>query len=232
MTDRIIRLIDGAERRLATSGSSAAKAINTVMAREAPQEVSIEQVPAFSDDWLALAFTKRHGDDLRYCALWGKWLHWDGTRWKVDETRKIFDLVRKIIREVAVECNDLKASKQMASSKTVAAVKTMAESDRQHATHSDEWDTDLWLLNTPTCTVDLRTGEKREHSQADYITRIAAVGPGGECPNWQAFLDRVTDGNKELQAYLQRVVGYALTGMTTEHALFFLYGNSANGKWV
>jgi putative DNA primase/helicase len=203
------------------------------MARtHAPPEPSIDQVPAFSDDWLALAFTKRHADDLRYCALWGKWLCWDGARWEIDETKKIFDFVRKNIREVAVECNDLKASKQMASSKTVAAVKTMAESDRKHATHSDEWDADPWLLNTPTCTVDLRTGEKREHSQADYITRITSVGPGGECPNWLAFLDRVTDGNKELQAYLQRVVGYALTGTTSEHALFFLYGTGANGKSV
>jgi len=80
------------------------------MARtHAPPEPSIEQVPAFSDDWLALSFTKRHGDDLRYCALWGKWLYWDGARWEIDETKKIFDFVRKIIREVAVECNDLKA---------------------------------------------------------------------------------------------------------------------------
>jgi putative DNA primase/helicase len=215
------------------SSAAAASAICVVVARDkAPPEPSIEQIPAFSDDWLALAFTKRHANDLRYCALWGQWLCWDGARWKIDETRKIFDLVRKIIREIAVECNDLKVAKQIASSKTVAAVKTMAESDRQHATHSDQWDADLWLLNTPTCTVDLRTGEKRGHSKNDYITRIAAVGPGGECPNWHAFLDRITDGNKELQAYLQRVVGYALTGMTTEHALFFLYGTGANGKSV
>jgi putative DNA primase/helicase len=234
--DTIVHFVDKAERaerRLATSRSSAAEAIRTVIARtEAPPEPTIDQVPAFSDDWLALSFTARHGHDLRYCALWGKWLHWDGTRWEVDETKKIFDLVRKLLREVAVECNDLKASKQIASSKTVAAVKTMAESDRQHATHSDDWDADLWLLNTPTCTVDLRTGEKREHSQGDYITRITSVGPGGECPNWLAFLDRVTAGNKDLQSFLQRVVGYALTGTTIEHALFFLYGTGANGKSV
>jgi putative DNA primase/helicase len=231
--ESIVRLVDGAARRLATSTSSAAQAINTVMARDkAPPEPSIDQVPAFSEDWLALAFTKRHAEDLRFCALWGKWLHWDGARWKIDETKMIFDLVRKLIREVAVECNEPRVSKQMASSKTVAAVKTMAESDRQHATHSDEWDADLWLLNTPTCTVDLRTGEKREHSKNDYITRIAAVGPGDERPNWRAFLERITAGDKELQAFLQRVVGYALTGTTAEHALFFLYGTGANGKSV
>ena len=126
--DNIINLIDKAEKRIATGASSAAKAITVVMARaKAPPEPSIDQVPAFSDDWLALGFTRRHGNDLRYCALWGKWLCWDGARWKIDETKTIFDFVRKIIREVAIECNEPKVSKQMASSKTVAAVKTMAE---------------------------------------------------------------------------------------------------------
>ena len=139
--DTIVHLVDKTQRRLATSTSSAAKAISIVMARDkAPPEPSIDRVPAFSDDWLALAFTKRHGADLRYCALWGKWLCWDGARWKIDETKRIFDFVRKIIREVAVECNEPNVSKQMASSRTVAAVKVMAESDLQHATHSDQWD--------------------------------------------------------------------------------------------
>jgi putative DNA primase/helicase len=234
--DTIVQFIDKAdtaEKRRATSLSSAIAAVRTVMARtEAPPEPSIDQVPAFSDDWLALSFTKRHGNVLRYCALWGQWLCWDGERWKIDETKKIFDLVRKLLREIAVECNDLKASKQVASSKTVAAVKTMAESDREHATHSDDWDADLWLLNTPTCTVDLRTGVKRDHDQDDYITRVTSVGPGGECPTWLSFLDRVTGGNKDLQSFLQRVVGYAITGATIEHALFFLYGTGANGKSV
>ena len=157
--DTIVHLVDTAKRRLATSPSSAAEAISTVMARDkAPPEPSIEQVPAFSDDWLALAFTKRHANDLRYCALWGKWLCWDAARWKIDETKRIFDFVRKIIREVAVECNDMKASKQMASTKTVAAVKTMAEWIGNMRRTSDQWDADLWLLNTPTGTVDLRTG--------------------------------------------------------------------------
>src|SRR5215470_11535985 len=92
--DNIVRMIADA-----APTSSAAAAISIVVARDAaPPEPSIEQVPAFSDDWLALAFTKRHGKDLRYCALWGKWLVWDGTRWEIDETKKIFDLVRKIVR--------------------------------------------------------------------------------------------------------------------------------------
>jgi putative DNA primase/helicase len=47
---------------------------------------------------------------------------------------------------------------------------------------------------------------------------------------WDAFLERVTNNEVTLQQYLQRVAGYSLTGLTREHALFFLYGKGANGK--
>src|SRR5215831_2607723 len=71
----------------------------------------------------------------------------------------------------------------------------------------------------------------REHRAEDLITRITAVAPSKDaCPLWHAFLDRVTGGDRALQQYLQRVCGYALTGSTREHALFFLWGTGANGK--
>jgi P4 family phage/plasmid primase-like protien len=64
------------------------------------------------------------------------------------------------------------------------------------------------------------------------MTKITTASPNGDCPTWQKFLATVTAGDAELQAYLRRVVGYGLTGVTTEHALFFLYGTGANGKSV
>jgi putative DNA primase/helicase len=81
-------------------------------------------------------------------------------------------------------------------------------------------------------TYDLKTGLARPHNREDYITKCTAVVAGGDCPMWLAFLDRVTAGDKELQAYLQRMAGYCLTGVTREHVLFFLYGTGANGKGV
>jgi putative DNA primase/helicase len=80
--------------------------------------------------------------------------------------------------------------------------------------------------------VDLKTGRQRPHDRADRMTKITTATPGGDCPIWRQFLDEVTGGDKELQSYLQRMVGYALTGSTREHALFFLYGTGANGKSV
>ncbi len=79
-------------------------------------------------------------------------------------------------------------------------------------------------------TVDLRTGKQYAPRPEDYCTKAAAVAPGGECPMWHAFLDRVTGGDWDLQDYQQRCAGYWLTGHTHEHAMFFLYGTGANGK--
>ena len=80
--------------------------------------------------------------------------------------------------------------------------------------------------------IDLRTGEIRPHRVTDYMTKITAVAPDRNCPTpiWLAFLETVTGGDTELIAFLQRMSGYALTGSTEEHALFFQHGVGANGK--
>jgi P4 family phage/plasmid primase-like protien len=70
------------------------------------------------------------------------------------------------------------------------------------------------------------------HRRDAYCTKMTAASPGGTCPLWNTFLDRVTDGDREFQAFLSRMVGYGLTADTREHALFFLYGTGANGKSV
>jgi len=76
------------------------------------------------------------------------------------------------------------------------------------------------------------TGQRRAHQPADFMTKRTAVSPGGECPQWIAFLKRATGGDNELMSYLQRVAGYCLSGSIREHALFFCYGTGANGKGV
>jgi putative DNA primase/helicase len=62
------------------------------------------------------------------------------------------------------------------------------------------------------------------------VGAISAVAPEGDTPAWHTFLDRITGSDQALQAYLQRVVGYCLTGSTREHVLFFGHGSGANGK--
>jgi putative DNA primase/helicase len=186
--------------------------------------------PEFADEGLALRFSERYRDRLRYVAAWGRWLIWDGKVWRFDDTMRAFDLARGICREAAAECNQARVASAIASAKTVAAVERLAKADRRHAASVDQWDFDPWLLNTPAGVVDLRTGMIGPHNPTLYMTKITAVAPAGDCPLWHKILARITGGNIELQDFLMRVMGYCLTGITREHALFFGYGTGANGK--
>ena len=197
-------------------------------ARTAPPAEAVP--PEFADEALALRFSRRHANELRYVAAWGRWLIWDGKAWRFDETLRAFDLARAVCREASAECESNRVASAIASAKTVASVERLAKSDRRHAATVEQWDAEPWLLNTPEGIVDLRTGALGPHKPDVYMTKIAAVAPGGGCPLWHQFLARITGGDLELQGFLQRVFGYALTGVTREHALFFGYGTGANGK--
>ncbi len=201
-----------------------------VMARASADDA---RPPNFSDEALALRFADKHADDLRYVASWGAWLQWTGTHWLHDKTLLAFDLIRPVCRGIAATCERENTAKALTSAKTVAAVEKLAKADRRIAATTDQWDADPWLLNTPAGVIDLRTGHLRQHDPRDHLTKITAVAPGGgDCPNWLAFLDRVTAGDRDLEAFLQRIFGYALTGDTSAHALFFAFGTGANGKSV
>jgi putative DNA primase/helicase len=144
----------------------------------------------------------------------------------------VFSLARELCREIAVKVNKSSERKRIASAKTRAAVVSLAGEDRRLAATTDQWDADPWLLNTPDGVVDLHTGKLRKHRATDYMTNQTAVSPKGQCPQWMAFLQEITEGDVELQRYLQRISGYSLTGVTIEQELYFFYGSGNNGKGV
>jgi len=88
------------------------------------------------------------------------------------------------------------------------------------------------LFNVANGTVDLRSRTLVPHNRDHYLTKISPVEfvPQAPCPRWKKFLEEITGNNVELISYLQRAVGYTLTGKTNEHVLFLLYGSGANGK--
>jgi putative DNA primase/helicase len=188
--------------------------------------------PAFADDALALLFAEKHLEGLRYCAAWSKWLWWDGKRWNTDDTVLAYDLARKVCRKAAAEANEPAVQKKICSANTIAAVERLARADRRLVATTDQWDADPWLLNTPGGVVDLRSGEVLLHQPVGYMTKMTAVEPGGACPQWRKFLNRIFAGDAELIDFVQRVAGYSLTGSTREHAMFFGFGTGANGKSV
>lgn len=198
-------------------------------ARLAESRMNGTDAPSLSEDALALEYAERYEAAYRYVAAWGHWYRYDGSCWRKDATLEAFDRARVICREAAA---GKAANRKLASAKTVAAVVQLARADRRMAATTDQWDSDPWLLNTPESTVDLRTGKQHPHFAAHYITKQTAITPSGQCPLWLDFLDRVTAGNDDEQDFLQRVAGYALTGSTRDHAMFFVHGSGANGKSV
>lgn len=196
----------------------------------APETVEV----GLTEDELATELTRRHRDELRYVAIWGAWLRWDSRRWEREPTLAVFDLARTVCREAGEPIGDAKLRAKILAASTRAAVENMARADRAHAAVSGQFDADLWHLNAPDGIVDLVTGGIRPHDPLAYHTKITAAAPDSQagCPLWLRFLDRITDGDRELQSYLQRSAGYMLTGSTREHVLQFAYGTGANGKSV
>jgi putative DNA primase/helicase len=193
------------------------------------------RAPAFSEESLALIFAKRHEPNLRYVAKWGSWMQWDGTRWGFDETMRAFSLSRAICREAASACNNPKGAMAIASAKTVAAIERLAKADRVLAATVEQWDAVPRKFNDTESTIDLRTGCPRTPNRTDYITQkggCQAAPVGTPHPIWSAFLNRITANDRELIAFLQRYIGYCLTGETVEHVFVFAYGSGANGKGV
>ena len=181
------------------------------------------------------------GDRIRYCHAWKKWLIWDDTRWVIDQTGQIQQLAKKVVRRIYREVQDfaLHADKRQSiakhalaseSDKRLAAMIALAQSEVSIT--PDMLNCYPWLLNCLNGTVDLRTGALLPHRMEDFITRLAPVcfEPDARCPRWLEFLNRIMDGNQHLIDFLQRAVGYALTGETSEQVLFIFWGGGANGK--
>lgn len=195
-----------------------------------------EAPPKFSEDAIAAQWTRMHGKDWRYVAEWGAWFKWDGKGWRRDQTLEILDRLRAMSRfAVHWDVSQVltpSAKRSLCSVKFASAVERFARSAREHALTTDVFDNDLWLLGTPDGVVDLRTGKLRPAEREDYITKRTAVAPGGDCPKWREFLHQCTNDDDNLEAYLQRLAGYCLTGTFSEQMFAFLYGTGGNGKGV
>jgi putative DNA primase/helicase len=180
-----------------------------------------------SEDAIALAFTREHGSTMRFDHDAGKWFQWSLTHWRALGVPAAFHFAREIGRRLTA------GSKQMCKASVAGGAERFARADPKHATTSDIWDKDPWLLGTPTGVLNLKTG-RMVHSRPEfYITKLTGCAPDSRDPAlWLKFLNDATRGDEQMMTYLQRVAGYCLTGLTTEHALFFIYGPGGNGKSV
>jgi putative DNA primase/helicase len=190
------------------------------------------EIAVVTEDSAALEFVNLYSHELRYCHTAGAWFRWNVVSWVKDETRLAYDWTRKLARSLAVD--QPKNKRQVITGTRFASgVEKFAQADQRVAVTASFWNGDPWLLGTPGGTVDLVTGELRDSRQDEGISRLTSVAPvPGDCPRWIQFLNETTGKDEGLIKFLQQWCGYALTGITREHALVFVYGPGGNGKTV
>ncbi len=189
-------------------------------------------------------FAADHGRVVRFCHPWNKWLIWDERRWRLDETGaakalakqtvlRLYAWAKTEIDQLAEEDSEegrvrLKAVKAVLTwalksqdARRLSAMLDLAKSERDIPILPDVLDLDPYLLNVLNGTIDLRTGNLRPHNPADYLTKLAPVefDPDATCPTWERFIFELFDGSEPIVGYMQRLCGYWLTGLATEHVL-------------
>ncbi|MHC4405412.1 MAG: DNA primase family protein [Planctomycetota bacterium] len=197
-----------------------------------------------SDLGNAKRFARQHGENVRFCHPWGKWLVWDGKRWALDQTAAVERLAEatvKAIWQAAMAESDTKQRQAKArwaarseESARIGGMLKLARSQAGVPILPENLDRNPWLLNVVNGTLELRTGELREHRRNDLITKLAPVeylAPAEtECDLWGSFLDRIFAGRDHLVAFIRRLAGYCLSGTVKDHVLPILYGSGSNGK--
>lgn len=165
------------------------------------------------------------------------WHQWDGKRWALDDTRAATRAVIAVLRRaIAGSLGDKQLNsdiRKCESANGVAGVLALAAAMPEFAVAVSDLDPDPYLLNTADGTLDLRTGEQRQHDPADRITKVTRAAYDPQAPGhiWTAFLERVLP-DEAVRAYVQRVIGVALAGRVIEHVLPIFTGTGANGKSV
>ena len=194
-----------------------------------------------SDAGNAERFVKMHGLDVRFCPVVG-WLVWDGRRWSPDMSGELMRRALESARLLYLQAD--RAADQKEAARTYSWARASESANRLKATleiaasHLDvvvapeRLDADPMLLNVMNGTIDLRSGTIRRHDPLNLITKLAPVhfDQKATAKLWPAFLERIMGQNTDLIEFLQRAVGYTLTGDVGEHVLFLLYGTGANGK--
>lgn len=210
------------------------------------QEETKPRLYSFDDTGNAERFVDLFGEQVRYCYTDKRWLWYDGRKWCTDMTGTVKRLADKAVACMAAEAKvyaqldadegtDMAKAfeKHMKSCRSNKSKNAMLSEVMHHVpvlpAQMDRFKT---VLNTPGGVIDLRSGGISPHNPMTYLTKMTAVeySENADCPRWLAFLDDIFRKDKDLIRYVQKAVGYSLTGSTTEQCAFFLYGTGRNGK--
>jgi putative DNA primase/helicase len=211
-------------------------------AASGPNEAAPKAPPDTKDTDVGNAkrFATEHKDDVKYTAQLD-WLVWDGTKWAGDELGRHRELAKQTVATMFTfaarqQGEDrekwLNWAKVSESRQRLEAMVMLARTDPLIVASIHDFDRDRMLLAVENGTIDLRTGDLHPHRREDMITRRSRVtyDETATSPLFDTYLKSVTQGDDDLQAYLQRAAGYTLTGLTSEEVFFMIYGPKASGK--
>ena len=240
--------VGGAVAAAAMSGQSAREAskitnVDTVKDQDAltSEEGGMPGKRTLTDVGNGRRLVDAYNTIIRYTPGLG-WFTWTGKHWEVDvENLALRELSKQMASAIASEVVEydekdwsevLKWSTNAKSTARIDAAIKNANSDPRINVRVDEWDDNPHLLGVANGVVNLKTGELLKGRPDLHITKHAPVAytPGLQSPRFNAFMDFATNGDKEFQEWLQRAVGYTLTGLNTQDLMFLVYGKPGSGK--
>ncbi|MBD0712572.1 phage/plasmid primase, P4 family [Streptomyces sp. CBMA370] len=157
---------------------------------------------------------------------------WNGRTWERSEVK-----VRQEIHRMGaalILAGETQKARGFTMTTRIDALMTELRSVPTVHVDASDFDSRPDLLSFKNGTVELRTGRLRPHDQGDMLTYCLDLNfnPRAECPRWEQFLAEIFPGNPDLPGYMQRLVGYGVTGSTGEQCFAVLWGKGANGKSV
>lgn len=209
-------------------------------------ETQKQRLYTFDDTGNAQRFTDLFGDSVRYSYTDKRWYYYDGRKWCVDMTGTVKRLADRAVEAMAAEAQvyaeadaeeggDMSKAfqKHIKSSRSNKSKNAMLSEVMHYVPVTPgQLDRHKGLINTPGGIIELHSGKSEEHDSKLFLTKIttAEYSRTAECPLWLNFLNDIFAGDKELIRYIQKAVGYTLTGSTSEQCVFFLFGTGRNGK--
>lgn len=187
-------------------------------------------------------FADWYKNKARYVAERKMWYIYDGTVWREDiGNLQVMELAKelgKLLVMYALSINDDKRKREYIDYVNKWNTRRTRETVLKDASSVyplsiEDFDKDPFLFNCLNGTLDLKTREFLPHNPNDFLSKISGVSydPDAKAERWEQFIDEIMCGDKEKAVFLQKALGYALTGDTSHECLFIIYGPSTrNGK--
>lgn len=208
------------------------------------EEMKVHSNPRYGRDEIGIgnAFADFFKPIARYNRDRGIWYVYDGHVWRPDEgglavaelAKMLADKLYTFALQIKDEDTRNRYIKRVQKLQLRKNRKTMVEDAKSvYPIPMSAFDRSHHLFNCQNGTLNLQTMEFCEHRPEDFLTMVSGItyDPDAVCPRWCSFINEVMCNDNELASYLQRALGYALTGDTSLECMFILYGaTSRNGK--